>query len=104
MLDTDFLLLPVLADYLLTTPQGQNRSTEFLGKTSTLKNGTFSELLTLNVEHVIALARPFAERQSWQTLAEIRDPTVGNWRDSNTGLGYGTRPFDVNGACVRTCA
>lgn len=97
MLDTDFLLLPVLADYLLATPQGENRSTEFLSTQSTLKNGTFNELLTLNVEHVLELARPFAEEQKWETLAEIREPTVGNWRDSNPGLGYGTRPFDVNG-------
>lgn len=95
MLDTDFLLLPVLADYFLTTPQGANRSEAFLARDSPLKNGTFQELLIKNVNHVLNLSKPFAEDPRKENLVPIRDPVVGNWRDSSSGLGYGIYPFDV---------
>jgi hypothetical protein len=95
MLDTDFLLLPVLADYFLSTPQGANKSAAFLARNSTLKNGTFSELLVKNVNHVMNLSRAFAESPTRENLVPIRDPVVGNWRDSSAGLGYGIYPFDV---------
>jgi hypothetical protein len=100
MVDTDFLLLPVLADYFLTTPQGNGRSASFLNQTSALKNGTYAQLLQQNVDHVLNLSRPFAEAPSQSNLVRIRDATVGNWRDSNAGLGYGKFPFDVNAALV----
>lgn len=100
MLDTDFLLLPVLADYFLTTPQGANRSMDFLAQNSTLKNGTFSQLLIENVNHVLNLSRAFAEDPVRENLVPIRDPTVGNWRDSSSGLGYGIYPFDVESECA----
>lgn len=94
MLDTDFLLLPVLADYLLSTPQGRNRSTSFLSRKSTLKNGTFAQLLMKNVNHVMNLSQAFVQDPKMENLVPIRD-VVGNWRDSNTGIGYGVYPFDV---------
>jgi hypothetical protein len=96
MVDTDFLLLPVLADYFLNYPQGQNRSTEFFARNSTLNQGTFEELLIKNVDHVLNLSMPFALNATQENLVQIRDPLVGNWRDSGTGLGYGIYPFDVN--------
>jgi len=97
MLDTDFLLLPALASYFLESPQGANRSAAFLARTSALKNGTFQQLLMLNVDHVLNLSMPFAMSPSQTNLVPIRSPPVGDWRDSNTGLGYGIYPFDVNG-------
>jgi hypothetical protein len=100
MLDTGFLLLPTLADYFLTTPQGANRSKEFLAQKSSLKNGTYQQLLLENVNHVLNLSRPFAESPSKENLVPIRDAHVGNWRDSNTGLGYGIYPFDVESKCL----
>ena len=96
MVDTDFLLLPVLADYFLDYPQGQNRSTEFFARNSTLNQGTFEDLLIKNVDHVLNLSMPFALNATQENLVQIRDPLVGNWRDSGTGLGYGIYPFDVN--------
>ncbi|WWD19585.1 hypothetical protein CI109_104046 [Kwoniella shandongensis] len=100
MLDTDFLLLPVLAEYFVNTPQGQGRANAFLQRQSTLVNGSFASLLQRNVDHVIELARPFAQNATKANLVKIRDPTVGNWRDSGSGLGYGVVPFDVNSALI----
>lgn len=99
-LDTDFLLLPVLADYLLTTPQGSGRGEAFLSQESRLNPGTLRSLLQTNVDHVLNLTAPFASNQSATNLLMIRDQLVGNWRDSGTGLGYGKIPFDVNTAFV----
>ena len=95
MLDVDFLLLPVLADYFLSYPQGQNRSAAFLARNSTLKNGTYSQLLLENVNHVMNLSQPFAQDPRVENLVPIRSYPVGNWRDSNSGLGWGIYPFDV---------
>lgn len=96
MADTDYLLLPSLSHYFLSTPQGANRSEAFLNTTATLQNGTYGELLLKNVEHVLNMSRPFATNSSCQNLVAIRDTLVGNWRDSGTGLGYGKIPFDIN--------
>lgn len=100
MVDTDFLLLPVLADYFLSSPQGQGRAETFLNATSNLNEGTLKSLLQLNIDHVLNLTAPFVQNQTVENLIRIRDPTVGNWRDSSSGLGYGKFPFDVNTAFV----
>ena len=93
MLDTDFLLLPVMAEYYANNASGAQA---FLNKTSSLMNGTYSQLLLKNVDHVLNLSMAFGENATKGNLVPIRDPTVGDWRDSNTGLGYGIYPFDVN--------
>ena len=36
MIDSDYLMLPTLANYLLNLPQGANRSEEFLSQQATL--------------------------------------------------------------------
>ncbi len=99
MLDSDFLLLPSLAHYLLSTPQGQNRSADFLSTQATLQNGTYEQILLHNVDHVLNLSKPFATSGACTDLMVIRDTLVGNWRDSGTGLGYGKIPFDVACEC-----
>ena len=96
MADTDYLLLPSLSHYFLSTPLGANRSEAFLDTTATLQNGTYRDLLLKNVDHVINMSKPFAANTSCQNLVHIRDTLVGNWRDSGVGLGYGKIPFDIN--------
>ena len=64
MVDTDFLLLPVLAEYFLNYPQGQGRAADFFARNSTLNNGTFEELLIKNADHVLNLSMPFAMNAS----------------------------------------
>ena len=41
------------------------------------------------------LSRAFAKDPKRENLIPIRDVNVGNWRDSNTGLGGGKYPCDV---------
>lgn len=100
MVDTDFLLLPSLEHYFLSIPQGANRSSAFLGRQATLQNGTYLSLLERNANWVLDLASPFGNSKKCTDLVKIRDANVGNWRDSNTGLGGGKFPFDVNTALV----
>lgn len=93
MVDTDFLLLPVLADYLASAP---DRAESFLARNSSLRNGTYASLVRTNIEHVLSLAAPFAAVPIPQNLIPVRSYPVGNWRDSAMGIGYGMYPFDVN--------
>lgn len=94
MVDTDFLLLPALAMYADRYP---DRVDAFLARNSSLVPGIFSELVRKNVDHVLNLTRAFAADPVRQNLVPIRAGfPVGNWRDSNNGLGWGIYPFDVN--------
>lgn len=57
-----------------------------------------------NVMLVLDLAEPFAANQTVDNLIHLRaTEPVGNWRDSNTGLGSGRIPFDVNTALLPAC-
>lgn len=54
-----------------------------------------------NVVYNVNRARPFAQKPIFSNLIGLRPgQPVGNWRDSNQGLGYGFYPFDVNTALV----
>ncbi|KAJ9096780.1 hypothetical protein QFC21_005050 [Naganishia friedmannii] len=100
MADADYLLLPSVSHYFLSTPQGANRSAAFLARNATLQNGTYGQLLLRNVDHILNMSSPFASNSSCRNLVAIRDPVVGNWRDSSAGLGFGKIPFDINTAFV----
>lgn len=91
MADTDFLLLPVLADYFLTDA-GKARKRAFLARKSTLVPGTFEELVRRNAKRVLDLTHDHGA----ENLIPIRAYPVGNWRDSHAGLGWGHYPFDLN--------
>ncbi|PPQ88991.1 hypothetical protein CVT25_005090 [Psilocybe cyanescens] len=103
MIDTDLLLLPALAHYFVELPQGQNRSSQFLAKQATLQNGTYLDIINRIASYNINRALPFFTANpatTSQLLAFRPGQTVGNWRDSNGGTGFGTIPFDVNVALV----
>ena len=125
MVDDDFLLAPVLAHYLLDTPDdeatvsvhesridGASRARAFLGH-RTPTGLTYADAIRQNLEAVIERARPYATSQSPRDLIHLRQSAahsnqgrlggrepVGNWRDSSDGLGGGSVPFDVNVALV----
>ncbi|KAI9001558.1 hypothetical protein BD414DRAFT_453177 [Trametes punicea] len=95
MIDTDLLLLPAMRHYFLELPQGKGRAEQFLSRNATLQNGTYAEILNRQ------RAAPFAQSPNVSNLIGLRPgQPVGNWRDSNEGLGYGFYPFDVNSALV----
>ncbi|OZJ04898.1 hypothetical protein BZG36_02511 [Bifiguratus adelaidae] len=100
MLDTDYLLLPALAHYFLDLPSGANQSSQLLSRQATMQNGTYMDLLLDNVHRVMDSAAPFANNPTASNLVQIRDPNVGDWRDSNIGLAGGKYPFDVNAALI----
>ncbi|KAH9485673.1 hypothetical protein JR316_0002583 [Psilocybe cubensis] len=99
----DLLLLPALQHYFVELPQGQNRSAQFLSKQATLQNGTYLDIINRIASYNVNRALPFFTANpatSSQLLAFRPGETVGNWRDSNGGTGFGTIPFDVNVALV----
>jgi hypothetical protein len=111
MVDTHFLVLPALAEYYLLYQAGDNGTVNqtaidaantFLSQNSTLQNGTtFRTLLDANVQYILNISSAFANDSTAANLVRIeQNQPVGNWRDSNTGLGDGTYPLDVNIAHV----
>lgn len=114
MKDTHYVLLPQLADYLLrynatsnstnstTALQASDEARQFLNRSAVLQNGTsYAALLDANIAYVMNSSQAFAMNPSATNLARIQDGVpVGNWRDSNQGLGWGVYPYDVSTALV----
>ncbi|KAH9902577.1 hypothetical protein C8Q73DRAFT_670858 [Cubamyces lactineus] len=101
MIDTDLLLLPAMSHYFLELPQGSGRAQQFLSQNATLQNGSYAEILNRTIFYNLERATPFAQSPVFSNLIGLRPgQPVGNWRDSNEGLGYGFYPFDVNSALV----
>lgn len=99
MIDDDFMLAPIIAEYLLDTAEGGARAKDFLSRTS--PSGTaYDALVRRNLAYVVNVGRPYGANPRWSNLIRLRsdDPPVGEWRDSNAGLGGGMYPYDVNAA------
>jgi hypothetical protein len=100
MVDDDFLLSPVLVAYLLDSDAGKARAKAFLAR-KTPSGETYAAMLEKNLELVIRRATPFADKPGATTLVAIKDGIpVGQWRDSEDGLGRGRYAFDINCALV----
>lgn len=100
MIDGDFLLAPVLARYLLDSPEGTARASTFLAGVAP-DGRSYADALLQNLKLVVARARPFGKDPSPKNLVSLLPGRgVGQWRDSNEGLGGGRYPFDVNAALV----
>ena len=100
MIDDDFMLAPVAADYLLENSEGRARAAAFLaGK---MESGEpRGSALVRNLRYVAAAAMPFARSHDWRRLIALKPGQhVGNWRDSEEGLGGGRYPYDVNAVFV----
>jgi hypothetical protein len=93
MIDDDFMLAPVVASYVLDTEPGKTRARAFVAR--------HAQALRRNLELVLDRARPFADEPVREHLVALKPGIpVGNWRDSNDGLGGGRYPYDVNTALV----
>ena len=103
MIDEDYLLAPVAASWLLQ-PGGQARSAAFLAAPvggPLERRGTRGAALVRNLRHVVQSAEAFAQTPGVTHLIGLKPgQTVGNWRDSGTGLGGGHYPYDVNAVLV----
>lgn len=96
MVDDDFLLAPVLANYLCDVANAE-RAAAFLAA----EGGRRLDAVRANLSMVADRARPYAASGEARDLVHLRPGVpVGNWRDSAEGLGGGRVPFDVNVALV----
>jgi hypothetical protein len=102
MIDSNYLLAPVMAEYLLDNPRGRSRGETYLdevsGITTRVTNG---KALVRNLRMVVTSAEKFATQPRYQNLIALKPGlSVGEWRDSNDGLGGGRYPYDVNAVLV----
>ena len=100
MIDGSFMLAPVAAAWLLDDDRGRSRSAAFLAQLDGRRGEAPRVLgadLVSNLKFVLQAAAPFAaEPRTRNLIALKRGFSVGEWRDSNTGLGGGRLPYDVN--------
>ncbi len=95
MIDSGYLLAPVAAAWWLDDPRGKGRAARFLAQ------GRRGEALAANLARVLRSAEPFAADPRAANLVALKPGVpVGEWRDSETGLGGGRRPYDVNAVLV----
>lgn len=99
MIDGNVLLAPVARAWLLDDPRGRPRAAAFLAERD--HDGRLGDALLRNLRFVIAAAKPFAANPSYLNLLHLKPGMdAGEWRDSNTGLGGGRYPYDVNAVFV----
>ncbi|MDN7488056.1 hypothetical protein CFB40_10500 [Burkholderia sp. AU31652] len=100
MIDSDYLLAPIAAAWLIDDTRGQARATAYLAQRGS-DGQTLGTRLVVNLLHVATTAQPFAQQPTVANLIHLRPgEIVGNWRDSTDGLGGGVYPYDVNAVLV----
>ncbi|MDT8758977.1 hypothetical protein MZO42_09735 [Sphingomonas psychrotolerans] len=105
MIDDDYMLGPVAAEYLLA-PGHRAAARAFLARTvpSEARPGRAEPagaLLVRNLRFALDQAAPFAAEPGWHRLIAIKAGRLtGEWRDSEEGLGRGRYPYDVNAVLV----
>lgn len=107
MIDTDYFLPIAMRNYFVGTETGKQRSDAFLKTTATFlveNTGlTYEALAETTAQKIMDATAAFAADggQTIDNLIHLRsNEPVGEWRDSNGGLGGGRIPYDVNTALV----
>jgi glycogen debranching enzyme len=107
MVDTDYYLPIAMQNYFVNTETGKQRSEAFLNTKATFlvenKGLTYEALAETTVQKIMDATAAFAAEggQTVDNLIHLRsNEPVGEWRDSNGGLGGGRIPYDVNTALV----
>jgi hypothetical protein len=99
MVDDDFMLAPLTADWLLDN-EGRTRAPKFLAE----KNATGQrqgDALVKNLTWVVERTAAFAADPKPANLVGIKEGRMtGQWRDSEEGLGRGRYAYDVNAVFV----
>ncbi|MBV8402783.1 MAG: hypothetical protein JO203_01200 [Gammaproteobacteria bacterium] len=103
MIDGNYLLAPVVSAWLLEDERGRRRAAAFLaaaGGEATVQRARGATLVS-NLRLVVQSARAFAARSDATGLVALKGGyAVGDWRDSESGLGGGRYPYDVNAVLV----
>lgn len=95
MIDDDYMLPPVAAAWLLEDARGHERARAFLATSG--EGGRQGDALVRNLLFVAGRSQAFADEPVFRNLIALKpDKPVGQWRDSNEGLGRGRYPYDVN--------
>jgi hypothetical protein len=100
MIDSSYMLAPVAAAWLMDDARGASRAAVFLASPSGragASSETVGAALVRNLKLVLSQTRAFADAPAPAHLLALKPGhSTGQWRDSNTGLGGGRYPFDVN--------
>lgn len=108
MIDGDYLLAPVLSAWLLDDERARNRARDFLAAPASVASADDRSaapmrgaVLVRNLRRVVESAAAFADAPGVEHLIGLKSGfAVGNWRDSEQGLGGGRFPYDVNAVLV----
>ena len=104
MIDSDYLLAPVVSAWLLHDPRGRAGAGAFLAASAGgpgERRGSRGAALATNLRLVLTSAVAFAADPVAAHLIGLKPgQSVGEWRDSETGLGGGRYPYDVNAVLV----
>jgi hypothetical protein len=104
MIDGDYLLAAVASGWLLHDARGRSRAAAFLAAAGSRVNAgrrTRGAALVQNLRLVLSSAAAFARDPSASNLITLKPGySVGEWRDSEHGLGGGRYPYDVNAVLV----
>ncbi|HET9863162.1 MAG TPA: hypothetical protein VFP37_06945 [Steroidobacteraceae bacterium] len=100
MVDDDFMLAPLAAQWLLDDARGRARAREFLAGRDA-RGERRGAALARNLGWIVERSAAFAERPVVTHLVGLKTGRMtGNWRDSEQGLGRGRYAYDVNAALV----
>ncbi|KAI1176785.1 hypothetical protein F4777DRAFT_242486 [Nemania sp. FL0916] len=105
MVDTDFYLPIAMNEYFVGSPTGRQRRSAFLVRNASViepnRGLTYADLSLTTLEKIMRTTAAFEQSPVTGNLIHLKDgQPVGQWRDSNTGLGGGRIPYDVNTALV----
>jgi hypothetical protein len=104
MIDGNYLLAPVASAWLIHDERARLRAAAFLaaGAGGPAEPGrTRGAALLANLRFVLQSASGFATDPVAPHLIGLKSGfSVGNWRDSESGLGGGRYPYDVNAVLV----
>lgn len=99
MVDSDYLLGPVAQAWLLDDARGRARAKTFLA--DKLGDAHAGDALMRNLRYIAAQTSAFVAEPTAAHLVSLKPGVpVGDWRDSNDGLGGGRYAYDVNAILV----
>lgn len=100
MIDDDFMLAPIVADWLLDRPAASGGAKPFLASRNQSGNRQ-GDALVRNLLWVTERTAAFASQPRYDNLVGIKEGRMtGQWRDSEEGLGRGRYAYDVNAVFV----